>query len=288
MKIIFTVVLLFFWQSICAEIRPEYSGMWYNPEQDGHGLNLEVLSDGRTAGFWYLYDADGEPFWLLLEGVNSNHNRIEMLAYRFSGMIMGEWDPSTNRRSEWGAVLIQVADCNHATVSAYQNGQGEWGPIEMERLTHIAGLKCVDPKPESVTLKQILGDWKAKSGYYLNDVTVQADGKFEYFTTEGCRWSGEIKIDETDPSFLSISYVQDTCHAPYGPFLKSGRLYTDYLWCYSVWPDPLDFPGVAMCDRSAEVMVFEPCLDPPTEVTLEAENLSPCDLEGVYMFARPF
>lgn len=38
------------------------TGFWYNPNQSGSGLNLD-LQQGRVAGSYYGYDEDGEPEW---------------------------------------------------------------------------------------------------------------------------------------------------------------------------------------------------------------------------------
>ena len=48
MKILLSITLLFFWSSISAQILPEYSGSWYNRDQNGHGLSIEVIDDERT------------------------------------------------------------------------------------------------------------------------------------------------------------------------------------------------------------------------------------------------
>lgn len=43
------------------------TGAWYNPDQSGSGLNLEI-QNGYLLGFHYGYDADGRPEWRLISG----------------------------------------------------------------------------------------------------------------------------------------------------------------------------------------------------------------------------
>jgi hypothetical protein len=40
-------------------------GLWYNPDQSGSGFNLE-FQNGHMAGFYYSYDPEGNPEWLML------------------------------------------------------------------------------------------------------------------------------------------------------------------------------------------------------------------------------
>jgi hypothetical protein len=43
------------------------SGIWYNPDQPGTGFTLEV-QDGMVAGYYFLYDEEGNPQWLMFTG----------------------------------------------------------------------------------------------------------------------------------------------------------------------------------------------------------------------------
>lgn len=261
MKIIFTIILLFFWSSISAEIRPEYSGTWYNHDQRGHGLSLEVLDAERSAGFWYLYDTAGEPFWLLLDGVNTG-NRIEMTAYHFSGMVMGEWDPATNSGTEYGEVIVEFTDCNNATLNAYTT---EWGAlmdsIPLQRLTHIAGLECQGPETGPLTMTQLEGDWNVQHGqsfaWTLYGTVIEPDGTYTYGGDDmrPCLYSGQIEIDEGDSPTLSITYTSsDFCTPGDTPFTKFGNYYENYNFC--LFDYELMKPD---CEFRSQVMVFPSC-----------------------------
>ena len=74
MKAIIPILLLpLFFSLAHADIRPEHSGTWYNPDQSGHGLSIEVLDDERTIAFWFSYTPNGLPMFLEIIGVNDGH-----------------------------------------------------------------------------------------------------------------------------------------------------------------------------------------------------------------------
>ncbi|MBT8054560.1 MAG: hypothetical protein KJN69_11755 [Gammaproteobacteria bacterium] len=274
MKTIFTILLLFFWSSISAEIRPEYSGMWYNHDQRGHGLSLEVLDAGRTVGFWYLYDMAGAPFWLLLDGVHTG-NRVEMTAYHFDGMVMGEWDPATNSSTEYGKVIVEFTDCNNATLNAYTTESGTlMDSIPLQRLTHIAGLECHGPQTDPPTMTQLEGDWNVQHGqahpFNWHWAVIEPDGTYSYGGQGGmarCEYSGQISIEEGNPPWLSITYTSDLCTPGDTPFTKSGNYYENYIFC--VYDFELMNPD---CESRSQVMVFPSCPE-ESELCLDSREI---------------
>lgn len=187
MKKILIFALLFIWTSAQAQVRPEHTGMWYNPNQDGHGLILEYLSDTRMMGFWYLYDLDGNPSWLLLDGqiLKTPLSIVEFQAYEFIGSPPTDWNPYAHERSKAGEVVVEFHDCNNASVTMkvgpmddIGGGYVWWDPIPMERLTYIQGLEC--------GMSSLYGDWHItwqpsnQLVYIYNDVTVFSDGSFRW------------------------------------------------------------------------------------------------------------
>jgi hypothetical protein len=75
-----TAMLLF--HTGAFAIGPTYSGSWYNPEQSGHGFSLEysVLSDQTpvVVAYWYVYDSEGNPIWLIGRGEPEEGNTVEL------------------------------------------------------------------------------------------------------------------------------------------------------------------------------------------------------------------
>ena len=146
-KLILLLAILGLSDTAFSEVRPEYSGSWYNPSQTGHGFSIEVVSPERTIVYWYAYDPVGNPIFLFADGTNSG-DRIEAQVYFLQGMIWGEFNPDTNQMFDWGTLTIEFEDCSHATVQydstlEYQNGEpfGS-GQIPLVRLASINGFQC--------------------------------------------------------------------------------------------------------------------------------------------------
>jgi hypothetical protein len=118
------------------------SGAWYNPEQPGHGLSVEVISPERAVVFWNTFDSQGDPVWLYIDGTIDG-NVIVGDAYYVEGMVWGVFDPSTKNVRSWGTVTLEFNDCNSAELvwnSEFpEYGQGQ---LRLSRLTSIHGLAC--------------------------------------------------------------------------------------------------------------------------------------------------
>ena len=128
-----------------AALPPGISGSWYNPEQSGHGLTVEVLDTDRAFGGWYVYDHDGNPINLYLEGVIEG-TTIRSQAFVASGLRFGSFDPRNNRVDRWGTVTLAFSDCDTGTLSWNADGVAGAGygsgSMPVKRLTRVAGVGC--------------------------------------------------------------------------------------------------------------------------------------------------
>jgi len=145
MKTIFSVLFLLFCQSSFGmEIDKRLSGSWYNPVQDGHGINVEVLNDNKTVVYWYVYHTDGTPMFLTTVGTNTGDTTAGTTKYH-TGMQFGSFNPIDRQQIPWGTASVTFHDCTNATLQ-YQADDPAYGggTIPMERLTFVHGLKCSD------------------------------------------------------------------------------------------------------------------------------------------------
>ena len=121
------------------------SGAWYNPEQPGHGLSVEILSDTSALAYWYVFDPAGNPVHLYLEG-QVEGSRINATAWHSRGMRFGSFDPAEHQLRRWGTVTIDFADCNAALLGWNADGPAGAGygsgELPINRLTSIAALPC--------------------------------------------------------------------------------------------------------------------------------------------------
>lgn len=225
MKAVFSILLFFFFFSLAqADIRPEHSGAWYNKDQSGHGLSIQVLDDERTIAFWFAYTPEGHSMFLVIDGVNDHHT-VTGPAYYQEGMIWGQFNPATLQSEVWGEVSIEFLGCNSAvlTWSSGMEGYGD-GQVELERLTYVAGLECDDVAAE------LTGEWQvefADGGGGPYPVTVDADGEFEFFDGLACRWEGHIHVVFMARGSLTAQLGSPTCPWPVPMLFASGIYYAN-------------------------------------------------------------
>ncbi len=134
-----------------AQLPPGISGAWYNPEQSGHGLSVEILDDARALAFWYVYDPQGNPVHLYLDG-RIEGRRIEATAYAPRGMRFGSFRRDDLDMPVWGEVALDFSSCDRGLLQ-WDSDLPEYGSgsSEIRRLTRIAGLDCeFDAQPPTV------------------------------------------------------------------------------------------------------------------------------------------
>ena len=228
MKFLFLAILLFFCSNLSAQILPEYSGAWYNRDQDGHGLNIEVIDEQRSIAFWYTYSFTGSPMWFLFDGVNLE-NRVEATVYFFDNMFWGQFDPSGLNRQEIGSAVIEFLGCDEARLTYSLGFYGE-GEISLERLTNIAGLKCNQ-------VGKLSGEWMASIYSDLQnfwvDTTVHDDGSFIVYDAMACIWKGQVTVVNETTGSLSATFGTDTCAWSVPPFEMVGSYVEPYEVCGS-------------------------------------------------------
>jgi PhoPQ-activated pathogenicity-related protein len=100
------------------DARPDgpYSGLWWNPQQSGHGFQFNQKDDAFF-GTWYSYDENGDPLWYLYIGemLDASSARADM--YRFEGPPLsdGEWDQSLLLGDVVGEIQVQFSGASEAT-----------------------------------------------------------------------------------------------------------------------------------------------------------------------------
>jgi len=146
------------------------SGNWFNPNQGGHGFQLEFTnhSTGATTSdmvaIWFVYTPTGSTAtdgsgqnWIYSEGdYDTTKNTVTLPALLLSGAkFPPNFNPADVRRisndasTTWGTLTFTFTDCNngtvswHSTVPGYNNANDT--PLAIQRLTQIAGTTCPAP-----------------------------------------------------------------------------------------------------------------------------------------------
>ena len=128
---------------INTTIDQDFNGLWYNPAQNGHGLQIdEMYIQGKKQLFvaWYVYQ-NGEPVWLSgIGSVVGNIAEIDMIITEGSGFLP-DFNTEDVARIPWGTVTIDMLDKSSLNVSwetaltGFSNGE-----MPMQRLTSIASV----------------------------------------------------------------------------------------------------------------------------------------------------
>ena len=268
MKILLSLLCVFSTASLFGDdvsIRPSWSGSWFNPEQSGHGINVQNLDDERTVIYWYTYDLEGKPFWLEALGVNSEVElyeggilgldppgiKVEATAYHHEGMIHGEFDPATNNRQEWGTiVLVFPYDmCDFASMEWHPVMAGfSHGSTWLQRLTTLNGLDCVH-EGDTAGIWEVQFEFDAEHRYQVEIVGAPDQEPedpsvfiFEFLDETGCLWSGAIS-----QAFGLHANWGNHCGVTAVEHWVYGSRYFEHKLCDSK----------NECVRKDEVMVFE-------------------------------
>ncbi|MBL4774011.1 MAG: carboxypeptidase regulatory-like domain-containing protein, partial [Alcanivoracaceae bacterium] len=125
------------------------SGTYFNPNQSGHGIMLEVLGDLADSIIvtWFTYNNQNQQFWLLAEGTIEGNNASMNAIYTINSDFPPNFDASAIDVVQWGNIDISRVDNNNIVMSWQPNdNHSEYGAhsVEMTRLTKIKGLDGVD------------------------------------------------------------------------------------------------------------------------------------------------
>lgn len=125
-------------------IGPGYTGAWFDPAQNGHGLLVEVLPDSKFLAAWFTFNPAGtQQSWFLGVGTYSGDTATVSAVYQPTG---GRWipnfDPSHIANNPWGTLKFTFTDCNHGKVEFASTAGYGAGSMNLTRLTQPAGLTC--------------------------------------------------------------------------------------------------------------------------------------------------
>ena len=120
------------------------TGAWYDPQQSGHGLFLEVLPPNILLAFWFTFNPDGtQQSWFGGTGTYTGNTATLTMALTTGGRWIPNFDASKIVNNPWGTLTFTFTDCNTGRVdfaSTYP-GYGS-NHMNLTRLTAPAGLSC--------------------------------------------------------------------------------------------------------------------------------------------------
>ena len=119
------------------------SGAWYDPETNGQGWFVEVISKTLALVYWFTYDENGNQAWNLGIGNIINNSIVLKESQAGKGTRFGpEFRVEDVAREMFAAIKLNFTDCNSGHVS-YTTPAGEHsGSLPIVRLTSLKGLGC--------------------------------------------------------------------------------------------------------------------------------------------------
>lgn len=118
------------------------SGNWYNPEQSGHGLQLEFIKlNGvpTVLAAWYVFK-EGEPIWVIgLGSYEDNRALLNMSITGNTGFPVENFSVDEVETTEWGTLELIFDSSSEAQMnwSSVLPGFTE-GSMPIQRLTQVA------------------------------------------------------------------------------------------------------------------------------------------------------
>jgi hypothetical protein len=125
-----------------AGLPPGITGAWYNPQQSGHGLSVEIIAPDHALVVWHTFNTAGQPMTLYMDGPISGR-RIDATVYAPRGMRFGAFNPAEVQLPVWGEIELEFSSCEGAELRwrALDPAFGS-GSTALRRLTSINGLEC--------------------------------------------------------------------------------------------------------------------------------------------------
>ena len=237
---VFIFLLLYGLTAQALDISRHMSGSWYNQQQDGHGISLEILPDNRAVFYWYVYNTDGTPTFLIALG-NLNGNTIIADAYHLTGMPWPQLSPANKVQTLWGEIRLEFQGCNNLTLSydsehSLQDIPSGNGSIELSRLAYIDYLQCVENRSAGI----YRGYLETEAGAaYGATFLLSPDGELVAFVDDQFAAFGGYNIDSADNGVLDLQNVRvhefsSPGMAP-GAFTAQGSISPEYRIVLEDW-----------------------------------------------------
>jgi hypothetical protein len=125
---------------------PGLSGNWYDPAQNGHGFQFEVLKEpaGFATVFWFVFDDNGRQAWISGAGQIDGSTLVVSAARRLGAKFPPNFHTDEAVGTPWGTLRFNFSDCSHGHVDWTSTDPAftPSGGMDLQRLTTLAGTTC--------------------------------------------------------------------------------------------------------------------------------------------------
>lgn len=139
------LLLMIFSINVSAiNIDESMTGSWFDENNTGQGINIEVLTNNRLLIYWYTYK-NGQPFWLTGVG-DIQEDSVEIELSQFDGGRFGvNHESNLVSSTVFGSLSISFDSCNTGIITYNSIQEFGSGSINLNRLTSIPGIPCTTP-----------------------------------------------------------------------------------------------------------------------------------------------
>jgi N-acetylneuraminic acid mutarotase len=192
------------------------SGLWYDPNHDGEGWMIEVLTEGTVLVYWFTYDDQGRQVWLIGQARAFGKTLWieDMLITR--GTRFGDaFNSEDVELIPWGDFGFLFEDCRNARMR-YASGDQRFGEgtLVPKRLAFLADTECVEQAPAAAPLSA--GSWRfaADLGVAVTETASAAAGDYAYTAGGHGHYDRLSRFDLAANSWQSMPPMPGARHHP--------------------------------------------------------------------------
>ncbi|MDC8014477.1 plastocyanin/azurin family copper-binding protein [Tahibacter soli] len=125
-------------------ITPAITGNWYDPAQNGHGFQFEMITPTLVTAFWFTFDNAGNPAWLVGTGTIDGGTIVMQVNRSSGGRFPPNFNPASIVNNPWGTWTFTITGCNAGKVDWTTTDPAftATGTMTLTRLTQIQGMSC--------------------------------------------------------------------------------------------------------------------------------------------------
>ena len=129
---------------LAASIDGNYTGSFYDPAQNGQGVNIEVVGNQLLA-YWYVFDDAGNQVWISGLGPISNNTATLNASRVLNGKFPPNFVAGNVTQQAWGTLNFTFDSCSSGhmswTTKVAGFGTGS-GSMNLARITKPTGVTC--------------------------------------------------------------------------------------------------------------------------------------------------
>ncbi len=157
----------------------DFSGLWFNPTENGHGLQLEQIDlNGMPAvNFSWFAFQNGQPFWLVGVAPLAGNTVSIPVIYTDGADFFQAFDPADVNVRPWGQVELTLND-NDLSVSWETTEVGFIdGSLSMQRLTTTKATTLATDVINSCHSGSWFNSTQSGHGFFVN--VIESQGKVQ-------------------------------------------------------------------------------------------------------------